>query len=70
MLTNTVERLQKAHPKLQVINCNAEDYPKLTSSFGIADIPTTLLVHNREVVDSLVGPLSLKRITQRISPYL
>lgn len=70
MLGNTFERLRKDYTKLQVISCNAGDYPEMTSSFGIADIPTTLLIYQSEIVDSFVGPLSLKRTKERIIPYL
>ena len=38
-----------------VVKVNADDAPEVASRYGVASIPTFVVVHNGEAVDKLVG---------------
>jgi thioredoxin-like negative regulator of GroEL len=70
MLASTLARLQEEKPTLQVLICDLDTCPKLVKQFGIAKIPTTILLHKRKVVDLFTGPVSRKKLLLRIVPFL
>jgi len=70
MLADTLARLQEEKSTLQVFICDLDTCPKLVKQFGITEIPTTILLYKREVVDLFTGPVSRKKILTRVAPFL
>ncbi len=46
-----------------------EDDQEIASQLGVSQLPTTVLLKKREVVDMLVGPMSRKKLVARITPH-
>lgn len=66
MLLHTFDRLGKIEPALKVLQLDVNNSTEIAQYFGISDIPTTVFLHEQKEVDRFVGPLSLKRIQERL----
>jgi thioredoxin-like negative regulator of GroEL len=50
---------------IRLFKLNTEAHPKLAAPFHIRALPTTLLIHNGEIMDVVVGSMNHARIAKK-----
>ena len=55
VLTPLLEELSTEQSKVEIVKCNVDDNPALSSQFNIRGIPTVLVFNKGEHVDTHVG---------------
>ncbi len=46
---------------------NTEDHPELSRRFRVRSIPTIILVHQGQIVDSMIGAQDQRRLTKKVN---
>lgn len=65
-----MEDIRQAAPTPFVLEyIDVEEDGEIASQLGVSQLPTTVLLKTREVVDVLVGPMSRKKLMARITPH-
>lgn len=71
MVAPIVESLSNEYAgRLKVGKVNIDEESILAGRFDVSSIPTFMVFQNGRVVDSFVGALPLRQITDKLSPYL
>lgn len=55
--TPILEEALKGFPDLKAFALNIDDNPETPTTYGVMSIPTLILFHNKQVVDTHVGSL-------------
>lgn len=50
---------------VEFVKINTQQNPRLAAAFNVRSVPTILLVHDGEVLDTLVGALSAERLEKK-----
>lgn len=56
--------------KVNVYKCDVDDNDKLTSDYGIRNVPTVIFIKNGEVVDKHVGAAPKSTFVEKIDALL
>lgn len=56
--------------KLKVVKMNVDESTDVPSRYGVMSIPTFLIVHKGEVVDTFVGSKPKEDVVAKLAPYL
>lgn len=71
-LTNpVVKEVMKQYPqKIDVVEINTDDLPEVASKAGVLSIPTILIYHKGEVMDTIVGCVAKNVLTRSVDKVL
>jgi thioredoxin-like negative regulator of GroEL len=61
---------RRNHGTFRVVTVRAEERPDLVARFGVTELPTLLVVAERQVRARLERPRGCKEIEQLLSPWL
>jgi thioredoxin 1 len=61
---------RKERSRLRVMRVDIEEQPELAERFGVAAVPTLVLVKGKRVVDRIDGRASAPRIEVMLAPHL
>ena len=61
---------RKERSRLRIMRVDVEEQPDLAERFGIADVPTLVLVKGKSVVDRIEGRASAPAIEAMLEPHL
>src|SRR5205823_2928473 len=61
---------RKERERLRVARVDVESRPEVARRFGVATVPTLVLVKDRRVVERLEGRVSAPRIERMLAPHL
>ena len=67
MVAPVVEEIAKENPHITVGKINVDAEPELAQEFGIASIPTLVVIKNGEVTDTMVGFRPKEQILQMLN---
>lgn len=71
MMAPELEKLAAAHAgRLNVVKLDVQAFPGIAMRYGIMNIPTLILFVDGEPKERLVGYMPLKKILEKLSPYL
>lgn len=71
MLGPVLEEVAAANEgRLKVVKVNVDDNQDLAQKFEVMSIPTMFLIKNGEVVDSFMGAMNKKALTEKIDQYI
>ena len=62
MVAPVVEEIAKENPQYIIAKVNIDDEPELAQAFGVASIPTLVVLKNGEIVNRSVGAMPKPRI--------
>lgn len=66
LLINMLELISEDLEAVTIGEIDVEEEESLVSNLGIAQVPTTLIVRERVVIDLFTGPVSRKQIMRKI----
>ena len=66
MMAPVVEELDAEHPEYKFGKVNVDEQPELAQAFGIASIPTLLVIRDGRTVNRAVGVRSKEEILQML----
>ena len=55
MLAPVIAQLAEEHPEIKVGKVNVDEQPRLAGQFGIASIPTVIVIKNGQITGSSMG---------------
>src|SRR5919112_5215235 len=61
---------RRNHGTFRVVSVNAEERPDLVARFGVTELPTLVVVTDREVRARLERPRGCKEIERLLAPWL
>jgi thioredoxin-like negative regulator of GroEL len=61
---------RKERARLRVARVDVEERPDVAERFGVDEVPTLVLMKDKQVVDRLEGRATAPRIERMIEPYL
>jgi thioredoxin-like negative regulator of GroEL len=61
---------RKERSRLRIMRVDIDEQPELAERFGIADVPTLVLVKGKRVVDRIEGRASAPAIEAMLEPHL
>lgn len=61
---------RKERHRLRLTRVDVDERPELAGRFGVEDVPTLVLVCDRQVVERLEGRASVPRIEAMLDEYL
>jgi thioredoxin-like negative regulator of GroEL len=61
---------RKERARLRVMRVDVDDQPHVARRFGVADVPTLVLVKGKRVVDRIEGRASAPAIESMLAPHL
>jgi thioredoxin 1 len=61
---------RKERERLRVTRVDVDSRPEVATRFGVASVPTLVLVKDKRVVDRLEGRVSAPRIERMLAPHL
>lgn len=67
MLTHMLKMVQKDMENILVAEIDIVSNNEIANDLGISNVPTTLIVQEKFVVDMFTGPISRKDLTRRIN---
>lgn len=68
MLSPIIEDIAEEYDgKVKVGKVNVDEEPELASKFGVASIPTIVVIHNKKIVNSSVGYVPKEQITAMLN---
>ncbi len=67
MLSPVLDRLAAEHDEFLVAKVNVDEAPQLAGAFGVASIPTLVVLKDEKEVARNVGVLSEKRILELVN---
>lgn len=65
-----VEEFVKTHDNVTSLQFDIEENPELLRYFRIGQVPTVIVLKNREVVDVISGLINKKRLFNRLNKHL
>jgi thioredoxin 1 len=71
MVRRIIEEISEEYTeRMKFYRIDAEDYPQIATSYGIAQVPTILLFKNGDKVESITGTLPKSVYVKAIERYL
>ncbi|WP_020570634.1 thioredoxin family protein [Neolewinella persica] len=70
ILRGFMDRVQHNYPDVEVHWVDIEQQQDLSLDLGVAAIPSTIFLKDREVVDHISGVIPRRKIEERMKPYL
>jgi thioredoxin 1 len=61
---------RKERHRVRLTRVDVDELPELAERFGVADVPTLVLVRDRRVVERLAGHASVPRIEAMLDVHL
>jgi thioredoxin-like negative regulator of GroEL len=61
---------RKERERLRITRVDVDEQPELAEKFGIATVPSLVLVKHKRVVDRLEGRASAPKIERMLAPHL
>jgi thioredoxin-like negative regulator of GroEL len=61
---------RKERARLRVMRVDIDEQPDLAGRFGVADVPTLVLVQGKRIVDRIDGRASAPTIETMLAPHL
>ncbi len=68
-IAQTVQR-RKNHDTFDIVRVSVDDRPDLAERFGITDLPTLLVIHERRVRRRIVNPKGSRDLERELAPWL
>ena len=59
MLSPELEKLEKLHPEIKIVKIDVDEETPLAIKYGVASIPTLLLIENGEIANKSLGYIDL-----------
>ncbi len=66
ILTSSLKQINTENEHLLVAEVDIESSQQLFSELGLSHVPTTLLLRDQEIIDLFTGPISKRRIREKI----
>ncbi len=68
--SDQVDEFVKMHDNVTSLQFDVEENPELLRYFRIGQVPTVIVLKNREVVDVISGMMNKKRLFNRLNQHL
>jgi len=68
-IAQTVQH-RKNHDTFDIVRVSVDDRPDLAERFGISDLPTLLVIHERKVTRRIVNPKGCRDLERELAPWL
>ena len=66
ILYTYVRQVAKTIPNMRHHLIDVEEYPELASHFGISQVPVSVILKKREVVDYIRGTVSKRKLLEKL----
>lgn len=71
MLGPVLEEVAAANDsRLKVVKVNVDENPTLAQKYEVMSIPTMFLIKGGQVIESFMGALNKKALTEKVSKYI
>ena len=66
ILTSSLKQIDIVNDDLALAEFDVESANELFNDLGLSHVPTTILLRDQEIIDLFIGPLSKRKIKEKI----